>query len=260
MKLIYIFAFMILDNLSFGYASNALAATIKSIPPSKQFYVVGVAGFDTQKKYPDDLESNLVAEGSELAGPWLFLPTKKLSPLIVDSFYLTHFSDESQLQQVLNHLKNDGQCRADLGLIIVGNSWGVHNTQRLAEMYQQQCGRLVDLVISIDGVAKPMPTPFRSILPAQKCLNFYEKDSFIHGSPLKNCKNFSLQQIDQLSKSDPSFYSRIIPLDESHVGIEWEGSILSYNLINDYLRDQSEDSSSHAKDTLYDKWSAQVLN
>jgi len=107
-----------------------------------------------------------------------------------------HGVSKRKFSQVLDNFdcRNGNLLREDLGLIIIGYSWGARKSYDFSKTYLKKCGRKADRGYMLDGVQK-LITQFRHAPVAQVCKNYYKTISPIRGRSLKNCENFDLTDI-----------------------------------------------------------------
>lgn len=161
---------------------------------SSKFIVIGVAGFSTKKENPENLESNLLSRRGHDSGAWS-LPLPRNSHRIEKTLFLTHHRINGEMRQILQLFsKGEQGCNPDLGLILVGNSWGSAKTQRIAAAYADHCGKPADLVIITDGILKPLMIPFSRPIVAETCINFYQVISRLNGTEIEGCENILVDE------------------------------------------------------------------
>jgi hypothetical protein len=194
-------------------------------PNPKTFITVGVAGINTVRLHPEDFHDHRLSQDAQTSSVWEYLPTSSEHHLITDSVYLTHFDSNATLDKVLDLFKGStGRCRADLGIIILGNSWGATNSYLLAKKYTDFCGRKAELLIMIDGIAKWVPTAFTDTFSAERCINYFQHESALAGNKIPGCENHKKTETPQFS------------LFESHLMIEWDAIFnATQKDIRDYL-------------------------
>ena len=194
----------------------------------RHFITVGISGIATARLVDNDLEDSRIATWAQDSSVWRELPTHKDHPEIVRSFFITHFESAENMAKILSLFQDEnGECNPELGLILEGNSWGATNTRRMAQDYLELCGREVDLVILIDGVALPIPTAFTREIPAQKCINYFETESTISGNAIPFCDNRQM-----VEKNDILVY-------EAHWRIEWDAADRALKDVSDFIYSQS---------------------
>jgi hypothetical protein len=87
---------------------------------------------------------------------------------------------------------NKGTKKAnDLGLIIIGWSWGARRAYEFSKDYFENCGVKADFGYLVDGVQKPI-IPFRHPPISNYCKNFYKTVFPVSGRSLENCNNVDL--------------------------------------------------------------------
>ena len=177
-----------------------------------RYIVVGVSGFGTGKDgrgQPSGAHDNLpFHEGIET------------------TYRLTHGESWREYQSVIDQFRCEGgvQGESDLRLVIMANSWGAGRATKLASRYAQACGREVELFVMVDGVSKPIPTPFRRTPVARRCVNYYQTKSTLRGREIEGCENHNLENECQRKG-----------LAYCHIVVEWEGSSLGAELIRDLM-------------------------
>ncbi len=194
---------------------------------AEKYLLVAVSGFKTGRNSSEEgnIFSNRIGKGFEESGVWDNMNT--LHPKIFKTVYLTHFSKNAELQEVMKLVTNDkGECKENQGLIMMVNSWGAKMSQKLASMYLKKCNRLPHLTIMIDGVSKPTPFAYDTPILAFNCMNFYQQSSNLQGAPIENCHNIL------------SVYKNERDLFYSHINLEWSASRKGYDIIQDYLNDK----------------------
>ena len=107
-----------------------------------------------------------------------------------------HGVNKRKWQVVLENFdcRNGEQMEEDLGLIILGYSWGARKSYEFSKAYFKKCGRKADRAYMIDGIQK-LITSFRKTPVAQVCKNYFKKKGVISGMALKNCENTNLTDI-----------------------------------------------------------------
>jgi hypothetical protein len=169
--------------LLFGVTVSAHAETAAQ---PRQYIVVGITGYGNEKIFGGDIFSDFNFPFKTM-GVWKYQPTGQN---VVRHVYLAQDSAQRHNQEVVNLMKDaNGVCRADLGMVIESFSWGAVTAERIARLYQAQCGREVDLVVVIDGVAKPLPMPFFEPIPTKRCINYFQIESLLRGGPIPGCEN-----------------------------------------------------------------------
>ncbi len=207
-----------------AFELQALEVDLPTTLP-QSYVVVGVSGLKTGRSKEDahNIFSKELGPTMESSGAWNNLPTRHKK--IVRNAYLTHFSTDEEINAVLNlTLDQNNNCRENLGLIMLVNSWGAITSQKLAKQYLKKCKKLPLLTILIEGVSKPTPFPYRKSLLAHNCVNFYQTQSSLQGGSIENCKNY---EIDYSSSSKSLF--------NTHIHAEWEGSEKGKVIIEDFM-------------------------
>jgi hypothetical protein len=145
-------------------------------------------------------------------------------PKILKTAYLSHYSKDSELKSVMKlALDENGECKKNLGLIMMVNSWGAKMSQKLSDMYREKCGMLPHLTILIDGVSKPTPFAYNKPIRALNCVNFYQQSSKLQGTSIENCNNVL------------SNYNTGSDLFNAHIHLEWDASKKGSGIIQQYL-------------------------
>lgn len=194
---------------------------------SSKYIVVGVSGLKTgrDEAESENIFSDKIGKTMEESGAWSNLNTNHKK--IEKNAYLTHFSKDSEIQSVINLFLNEkGQCKEDLGLIMMVNSWGAKTSQKLAKSFLKKCHRLPELTVLIEGISKPTPIAYTKSLLSLNCVNYYQEDSSLHGGPIENCVNKKI--LNRTKKGD---------LYNAHIYTEWKGSSLGREIIHDYLNE-----------------------
>jgi hypothetical protein len=97
-----------------------------------------------------------------------------------------------------NFFKNfnckNGVQQKDIGLIIIGYSWGAARSYDLSKAYFKKCGRKADRSYMIDGIKK-IVTQYKKTPIATVCKNYYKTISPIRGRALKGCENFDKTEV-----------------------------------------------------------------
>jgi hypothetical protein len=115
---------------------------------------------------------------------------------IIKVFDSAHNVRKKSYAEILASFECQGgiQKRKDLGLVILGYSWGAKKAYDFSKEYFEKCGRKADRAYMIDGVLKLVTRfPFAPI--AQVCKNYYKTINPIKGRALKECENFDRTQI-----------------------------------------------------------------
>lgn len=178
------------------------------------YIAVGISGFGTRR-----------AENAwQPSGAHENLPN---SSSIGQTYCLVHFANKAEIDQVMDHFKchKGKQGEQGLGLVLVINSWGAGVGHKLAMRYQKECGRLVDQVVIVDGVAKPVG-PFSKSFPTLNCLNFYQTKGLVRGREIKGCSNHNLTPLCQARGYGPV---------ECHIMVEWEGTARAQAILEQTL-------------------------
>jgi hypothetical protein len=190
--------------------------------PKEKYILVGVAGFKTSKSDDHDIVSRNLAQGAEPNGAWSNLPVDQSK--VAESYFLTHFQDEKDLDRVLARFDGTSGCDPNLGLVIMANSWGSNGANALAFKYFEKCHRLADYFVMVDGVQKPIGAYHQAIW-ASRCVNYFQSKDIVHGGKLRNCENVDLSPTS--SKNAPAF--------SNHIRVEWEGTRSGADQIRRFL-------------------------
>lgn len=181
---------------------------------AKEFIVVGISGFATKrdgKGQPSGVHDHLPIH----------------SKFVRNYFKLVHFSKKSELQEVIDQFNcRDGkQTENNLGLILMINSWGAKNGERLAQMYFDQCSQKAEVAYIIDGVAKPIGA-FGKAPIAKKCFSFYQTKGAVRGKAIEGCHSE-----DYTEKCERAGLGPV----QCHISVEWWGSQRAEREINNSL-------------------------
>jgi hypothetical protein len=218
MSKLKIISFILILNSAF--AGNTFEEPNKH---AKSYLVVGISGFKTGRDNPSDISSRTVGKNSEPSGAWENLNTTNIN--IYKNAYLTHYSKDSEINSVLKLLEDsNGNCKKDVRLIMMINSWGAKVSQKLAHKYHKKCGTLPYLSILIEGISKPTSISYKKSLLSFNCVNYYQTLSKLHGAPIENCKNIELD-----------YRSNGMDLFTAHILTEWSGSARGQVIIEKYL-------------------------
>ena len=204
-------------------SASAFALDYPEKLPSR-FVVIGISGLKTGRddKEKENIFSKKLGPTMEQSGAWDNLPTTHNK--ILKNAYLTHFSTSKEIDSALKlMLDENNKCLPDTGLILLVNSWGTINSQKLAQKYFKKCGQLPLLTVLIEGIAKPTPFAYNKSLFAFNCVNFYQSKSTLQGGPIENCHNVHLE------------YSGEQSLYYSHIHAEWEGSEQGKKIIEQFM-------------------------
>ncbi|MDD0854876.1 hypothetical protein HBN50_17370 [Halobacteriovorax sp. GB3] len=176
------------------FALSALSAPF-------EYVVVGISGFGTRRATENYWQPSGAHEN---------LPN---SYRIVETHKLVHYSKKKELLNALSlfDCKDGRQLNDDLGLIIIGNSWGASNTYKLSKLYKEECGRVARLVVMVDGVRKPIGS-YKKRPFAKQCINYYQTTGFAHGRKLEDCENIDLTSYCKKRGK------------ECHIEVEWLGT------------------------------------
>lgn len=101
-----------------------------------------------------------------------------------------HVTTPKNFDTILSHFncKNGVQGNEDLGLIVLGYSWGARGSYELTKAYENACGRKADRAYMLDGIQK-MFSQFAHAPIAQVCKNYYKTNTPIRGRALDGCEN-----------------------------------------------------------------------
>lgn len=117
---------------------------------------------------------------------------------IVKAFNAAHGISKSKFKKFFKNFNcKNGVQEKDVGLIIIGYSWGAEISYKLSKAYLKKCGRKADRAYMIDGVKK-LITQYNKTPIATVCKNYYKTISPIRGRALKGCENFDKTEICKL--------------------------------------------------------------
>lgn len=122
---------------------------------------------------------------------------ENLSAIGVEKMYNAgHGVNKRKFKKVLENFecKNGQQMKDDMGLIIIGYSWGARKSYEFSKNYFKKCGQKADRAYMIDGIQK-LITSFRHAPVAKYCKNFFKNKGIIGGMALKDCENFDKTEI-----------------------------------------------------------------
>lgn len=107
-----------------------------------------------------------------------------------------HGVSEGKFKLVLDNFacKNGVQTEKNLGLIIIGYSWGAHKSYDFSQTYLKKCGRKADRAYMIDGIQK-LVSQFKKAPVALVCKNFYKTVEPIRGRALDGCQNRDMTEV-----------------------------------------------------------------
>lgn len=205
-KFIAIFLILLSQLLSSGVALSQQQAN--------SYIVVGISGFGTRR--PDN--------------PWQPSGAHENLPFVsaVEKTYrLVHYSKKKEVDEVLENFRCSGasQGRPNLGLILVINSWGAGLGDKLARRYEKECGTKADVVVLVDGVAKPVGA-FSKKIPSKQCLNYYQTKGLVRGRSIEGCDNKNLTR-----ECERYGYGPV----QCHIYVEWEGTSRAQRLLEALL-------------------------
>ncbi|TDJ04546.1 MAG: hypothetical protein E2O68_08055 [Deltaproteobacteria bacterium] len=123
--------------------------------------------------------------------------SEELSNVGVERMYNGgHGVNKRKWQKVLDNFdcRNGQQMNEDLGLIIIGYSWGARKSYEFSKAYHKKCGQKAERAYMIDGIQK-LITSFRHAPVAKVCKNYYKRKGIISGKALKGCENSELTEI-----------------------------------------------------------------
>ena len=117
---------------------------------------------------------------------------------VVRAFNAAHGINKRKFKNFFKNFNcKNGVQQKDLGLIIIGYSWGAERSYDLSKAYLKKCGRKADRAYMIDGIKKII-TQFTKTPVAVVCKNYYKTISPIRGRALKGCENFDKTEICKL--------------------------------------------------------------
>ena len=138
-----------------------------------RYVVVGVSGLGTDrdgKGQPSGAHDNMPVDRSH----------------IFQTILLTYHANKNELEGALRDFRCDSgsQVEENLGLMIMANSWGAGKGCKLAKLYNETCGREVDLFVLVDGVSQPTASWKKKAI-TQRCVNYYQR--LLHVIELQKC-------------------------------------------------------------------------
>ena len=172
MNKILIFLFSLLISFSSNSETNF----------SKKYILItfhGLGGYESENLD----EATNISESLKAAG-------------VVKMFNAGHGVSKRKFDLVLDNFgcQNGKQNQKDLGLIIIGYSWGARKSYEFSKTYLKKCGQKAERAYMIDGIQK-LVTQFKHTPEAKMCKNFYKTISPIRGTSLKDCQNTDLTEI-----------------------------------------------------------------
>jgi len=144
---------------------------------------------------------------------------------IQQTYKVVHGVGQSKLKEIVQSLK----CKTSEAkkLIITANSWGADAAYRLALLYKKHCHQTVEIFGLVDGVAKPL-SPFNKVIPAKKCLNYFQTMGPLRGKKLEGCENIDM------TESICGHIQEKITFD-CHINAEWYGAMDLQNKLEELL-------------------------
>lgn len=111
-----------------------------------------------------------------------------------------HDVSDRNLKEILKNFNcvNGKQNQEDLGLIIIGYSWGARATYEFSKDYLKKCGQKVERAYMFDGVQK-IASQFKHTPVANVCVNYYKTLSPVRGRALEGCENHDLTDLCKTS-------------------------------------------------------------
>lgn len=97
--------------------------------------------------------------------------------------------------------KNGKQNQKNLGLIIIGYSWGARASYEFSRDYLKECGQKADRAYMLDGVQK-IASQFKHAPLANVCVNYFKTLSPIRGRSLEGCENHDLTDLCKLENGE----------------------------------------------------------
>jgi hypothetical protein len=206
---------------------------------SSEYIVVGVAGFQTfrSKHETENIFSSQIDTKGQSSGVWTYAPTRFDSNKILKTVYLTHFSNDREINSVIDlFLKEEKTCSNDRKMILIVNSWGAKVSQKLARRYEKKCHQLPFMTFMIEGISKPTISSFTEKLISENCINLFQIRGVLHGDKISNCQNI-LFTFPEYKKNKYETYVYFEP----HVLTEWKGAELANMTIRDFLDDETSE-------------------
>jgi hypothetical protein len=120
-----------------------------------------------------------------------------LSGVGITKFYNAgHGVSDQKFTELLKNFncRSGAAMNKDLGLIIVGYSWGARKSYEFSKTYEKKCGIKADRAYMIDGIQK-LVSQFKNAPIAKICKNYYKTISPIRGRALDNCENTNLTEV-----------------------------------------------------------------
>lgn len=107
-----------------------------------------------------------------------------------------HDVSDRDMKEILKNFNcvNGKQNQKNLGLIIIGYSWGARASYEFSKDYLKKCGQKVERAYMLDGVQK-IATQFKHAPVAKVCVNYYKTLSPIRGRALEGCENHDLTDL-----------------------------------------------------------------
>ncbi len=210
--------------------SKPSTTTTTTINPTS-YVTVGFAGFSTAHSDADrgSLET-IGGVGSQPSAAWNHLPKEKDSSKIIKHYLVTHFESDDIFDTIISNFQcSGGKQSAQVGLMVMANSWGSAASARLAEKYQEDCGRLADLYVMIDGVNKRSIPPiwsFRDKIATSKCINYYQRCDSTCGDEIPGCTN------NNWTSQCPHENGTM----DNHIWIEWKAGKLGYDEMMNFIQ------------------------
>ncbi|MFZ8932304.1 MAG: hypothetical protein ACO20H_10390 [Bacteriovoracaceae bacterium] len=106
-------------------------------------------------------------------------------------FNTAHKGGKANFKKMLElfNCQNGIQKNEDLGLIVLGYSWGARRNYEFSKFYEKNCGRKADRGYMIDGIQK-LVSQFKKGPIATHCKNYYKTIKPVRGTAVENCENF----------------------------------------------------------------------
>jgi hypothetical protein len=122
---------------------------------------------------------------------------------VVKMYNAGHDVSNRDLKEILKNFEcRDGkQNKPDLGLIIMGYSWGARVNYEFSKDYLKKCGQKVDRAYMIDGIQK-IASQFKHAPVANVCINYYKTTEPIRGRALEGCENHDLTEVCKQEDGD----------------------------------------------------------
>ncbi len=132
------------------------------------------------------------------------LPQRVSSAGVVKMYNSGHDVSDRNLKEILKNFDcaNGKQKNKDLGLVIIGYSWGARASYEFSKDYLEKCGQKAERAYMLDGVQK-LISQFKHAPVAKVCNNYFKTLSPIRGRALEGCENHDMT--DLCKNSDGSY-------------------------------------------------------